>query len=423
MSGKFWTRPAVLISAFVAIVVVAVVLVLVSGSKGATKPTAPNAVSAVAAKASAVVSWSAPTSDGGATITRYVATSHPANKTCTTFGTTCTMSGLTNGTTYTFTVVAKNKVGASSSSSPSQSVTPMASIVNPPALTIQPSADLTNGATVKVSGTNFTPNGQVFLVECLVTASGQGGCDTATATPVTITAAGVLPSTAFKVVAGTIGSGACGTTSSNLKNCAISAGNASGGDTAAAPITFRAASGKSTTTTKAGATTTTKPKQTTTTVTKRTTTTTSPATKSVVFSASYSGTFTLLIVNNSTSGSATVTSLSGAGTGADLGLSALSGAGQVPTTATNTGFSFNGSGTLSGSGNSLALLVVSSSATVPDGAGTATLSGVAKITGGTGKFAGATGSLKFSGTFNVANIDTGTQTPSFASTLSGTINL
>ena len=416
MSGKFWKRPAVLVSVLVAIVLVVVVLVFVSGSKGASRPSAPQSVSAAAAKSSAVVSWSAPSSDGGSAITSYVATSHPSSRTCTTTGTTCTVSGLVNGTSYTFTVVARNKVGASTSSLPSKSVTPKASIVSPPALTAKPSVNLTNGATVKVSGTNFTPNDQVFLVECLATASGQGGCDTATATPVTITAAGLLPSSTFKVVTGKIGSGTCGTTASNLKSCVISAGNASGGDTATAPIRFQAPSVNTTTTMKAGGvTTTTRPK---------TTTTTTPTSNNVSFKGSYSGTFTVLIVNNnSTSGSATVTSLNGSGTGTDLGSSTLSGSGQVPTTATNSGFSFTGSGSLSGSGSTLTVVVVSSSANVPDGAGTGTLSGVAKITGGTGKFAGASGSLQFSGSFNLTGIGSGTQTPSFTSSLSGTINL
>jgi hypothetical protein len=57
---------------------------------------------------------------------------------------------------------------------------------------------------------------------------------------VTITASGTLPSTNFNVVTGTIGSGTCGTSSSNLKSCALSAGNAVGGDSASAPISFRA---------------------------------------------------------------------------------------------------------------------------------------------------------------------------------------
>jgi len=55
---------------------------------------------------------------------KYVATSHPDNKTCMTAKTKCTISGLSNGASYTFTVVAKNRAGAGPSSKSSNKVTP-----------------------------------------------------------------------------------------------------------------------------------------------------------------------------------------------------------------------------------------------------------------------------------------------------------
>jgi hypothetical protein len=58
--------------------------------------------------------------------------------------------------------------------------------------------------------------------------------------PVKITAAGVLPKTKFKVATGTIGNGKCGTLASNLRKCAVSVGNASGGDSAVFKIVFAA---------------------------------------------------------------------------------------------------------------------------------------------------------------------------------------
>ncbi len=108
-----------------------------------------------------------------------------------------------------------------------------------PHLVVKPATGLKNGQTVKVSGTGFKPHDTVFIVECLATAKGAGGCQIAMASPVTISGKGVLPTTKFKVATGKIGNGKCGTTKKNLKSCEVSAGNAAGKDTASMIITFK----------------------------------------------------------------------------------------------------------------------------------------------------------------------------------------
>ncbi len=96
---------------------------------------APTAVSAVAGDASAEVSWTAPTDDGGSSITAYEATAsvngEPTDKSCQTGGaaTSCTVEGLANGTEYTFTVVATNGDGTGPASEASNAVTPVAASV------------------------------------------------------------------------------------------------------------------------------------------------------------------------------------------------------------------------------------------------------------------------------------------------------
>jgi Neocarzinostatin family len=109
-----------------------------------------------------------------------------------------------------------------------------------PKLVVTPFTGLTNHKSVTVSGTGFKPKDMVYITECQANAKGEAGCDIDTATPVTITSKGVLPKTKFKVVTGTIGNGKCGTAASNLKKCAVSAGNISGGDSAVFKIVFAA---------------------------------------------------------------------------------------------------------------------------------------------------------------------------------------
>jgi hypothetical protein len=77
----------------------------------------------VAGEGQASVSWVAP-SDGGSPITDYTVTATPDGQTVTTTSPSAIITGLTNGTSYTFTVTATNSVGTSEPSAPSAPVTP-----------------------------------------------------------------------------------------------------------------------------------------------------------------------------------------------------------------------------------------------------------------------------------------------------------
>ena len=90
-----------------------------------TLPGAPTSVSARAGNNSATITWVAPAFDGGTPITGYLVTA--SNGSTFTVGntTTDTVTGLANGTAYSFTVAAINAVGTGPSSIASNSVTPI----------------------------------------------------------------------------------------------------------------------------------------------------------------------------------------------------------------------------------------------------------------------------------------------------------
>ena len=129
-----------------------------------TVPGAPTAVVAVAGNASAAVSWTAPSSNGGSAITGYTVTSSPGGLTSTVGAgsTSTTVSGLTNGTAYTFTVTATNSVGTSPAGT-SKSVTPAAPA--PPTVTIDGGATaVTNYTTRTIAGTSNAASGTTMTV-------------------------------------------------------------------------------------------------------------------------------------------------------------------------------------------------------------------------------------------------------------------
>jgi hypothetical protein len=86
-----------------------------------TVPGVPTNVRVVVGRGQLTVKWLAPADDGASTITRYMVTSKPGNKSCSTTGAlSCTVKGLK----YSFKVTATNAVGTSQPSSVTRAVKP-----------------------------------------------------------------------------------------------------------------------------------------------------------------------------------------------------------------------------------------------------------------------------------------------------------
>jgi hypothetical protein len=185
-----------------------------------TTSAAPTNVTVTAGYKQANLSWTAPTFNGGSTITGYTVTSSPlvsAPSACVnTANTSCTFTGLTAGTAYTFTVVAINTKGNSSSSAASSSSTPFGDCSNTPTK----SGGFSTVTFTSTSTCNWSVPEGVTSVDVLVVGGGGGGSANRTSTGAGGSGGGggVYNATSVPVsgsVTVTVGSGGAAGTSAN----------------------------------------------------------------------------------------------------------------------------------------------------------------------------------------------------------------
>ncbi|WP_409345211.1 Ig-like domain-containing protein [Paenibacillus sp. MBLB4367] len=125
-----------------------------------TIPGMPANVTAVAGDGQAIVTFTAPIDNGGSAITEYEVTASPGNVVMIGGASPITLTGLTNGTSYTFTVKAINGAGRSTASAQSNAVIPRSSSTeNGNPTPSQPSAPTAPEATD--TGVDILINGKV----------------------------------------------------------------------------------------------------------------------------------------------------------------------------------------------------------------------------------------------------------------------
>ena len=128
----------------------------------AIAPGTPTIGTATPGDQQATVTFTAPGSSGGASITGYTVTANPGGNTGTGSGSPINVTGLTNGVSYTFTVTATNSAGTGSASAASNAVIPKApqtiTFANPGTQNFGTNPDLrvVNGGASATSGLNVT---------------------------------------------------------------------------------------------------------------------------------------------------------------------------------------------------------------------------------------------------------------------------
>jgi prepilin-type N-terminal cleavage/methylation domain-containing protein len=290
-----------------------------------TPPGAPTAVSATSGNTSATITWSPPASNGGSALTGYTVTGSPGGS-CSTSSTSCTVSGLTNGVSYTFTVVAINTASGaptnSVASTPSNAVTPAAAPAAPTNVVAVADPGGLNRATISW---NVPSNGGSPITGYTVTSAPDGLTCTTASTSCTVTGLTYTTPYNFTVVAtNAIGPSPAGGPSNTITIATPTSTTTTSSTTTSSTTT------SSTTTTTSGTATTTAPGA---------TTTTAPAPGTIAVSASCTDNYPS---TSQPTQSCTFSSSTG------------SVAPVAPTTFTVAGCAFTGvNGTYGGSGNSV----------------------------------------------------------------------
>ncbi|MEI7027535.1 fibronectin type III domain-containing protein [Paenibacillus sp. y28] len=215
---------------------------LITFAAPAGVPGVPTDVTAEVAggESQATVHFTAPANDGGSPVTGYTVLSNPGGRTGTGTSSPITVTGLTYGTAYTFTVVATNSVGSSGASAASNSVTPTAP-AGVPGVPTDVTAEVAGGesqATVHFTAPANDGGSPVTGYTVLSNPGGRTG--TGTSSPITVTGLTYGTAYTFTVVAtNSVGSSGASAASNSVMPTAPEAP----ADVPGAPTSVTAAAG------------------------------------------------------------------------------------------------------------------------------------------------------------------------------------
>ena len=135
-------------------------------------PLAPTGVLAAAGNGTASVAWHAPAWDGGTDVLDYTIFANGSAIATAAAGATTATLAVTNGTTYMFTIAARNAIGLSALSAPSAAVTPQAGAAPPAVVT----AEVPPGSAANVSsGVGSATPQDPLITTVAVPATAAGG--------------------------------------------------------------------------------------------------------------------------------------------------------------------------------------------------------------------------------------------------------
>jgi hypothetical protein len=176
---------------------------LVLAVSGGTPPGAPTGVAGLRGSRQVTVSWTAPSSSGTSAITGYKAmvVGDSTTKTCTSNAATlsCVITGLTNGTAYTFQVRAVSAVGSSGLSAASLPVTP-AGVPSAPTITALTQSSAAPGtATATLTWTAPASDSGSAITEYFTTSTPSGPFCNVPVGTLTCSLSGLAYGTAYSI--------------------------------------------------------------------------------------------------------------------------------------------------------------------------------------------------------------------------------